>query len=287
MDAEYYLNPYGTSFHIEYSQMPLKFNMKQNHYHDFYEVYFYLGNEMSFFIEDKTYRVKKFDMLFIDRFTYHRTLYRDKDSRERLLMIIQPDVLDFLNNTPIKARLLELFKVKKVSFPSHVSQALARTMLDTILPTYSDSNSPTAYARSVFQALNLLMEILDMYENGTLATDEAELQVQDKKVSEIVRYINANYPNKITLDSISRELFINKYYLCHIFKKVTGTGIVNFINNKRLAEAEKLLRYSNSNITEISETVGFSNITRFICLFKNKYGCTPGKFKEESSVPKY
>lgn len=275
---EYFSDPHTAKIYIEHSRSP--YNMGHSHHHDFYEVYYYLGDEMRYFIEDKAYTVKKYDMLFCDRYIFHKSLYSDKDSKDRVLILLQPGVWELLGDTQIKAKILELFKIRKVSFPDHINQVLLHTLQDRILPTYYGSNALTSSIRSVFLTLDFLLEILEFYEKGLLIIDETELQPQEKKIAAVIQYINLNYSDKISLDDISKKCFVSKYYLCHIFKNVTGTSIVNFIHNKRLTEAEKLLRYSTSNITKISETVGFNNVNQFICLFKSKFGCTPGEFKK-------
>ncbi len=102
-----------------------------------------------------------------------------------------------------------------------------------------------------------------------------------RKVLKEEYYINLNYQNKITLEELSKTFFVSKYYLCRTFKEVTGLNIMDFINEKRLAEAEKLLRYSRLNITEISEKVWFSSVNYFIELFKNKYKYTRRAFQNK------
>jgi AraC-like DNA-binding protein len=52
-----------------------------------------------------------------------------------------------------------------------------------------------------------------------------------------------------------------------------------YLNKLRLTEAARLLSgQSEINVMEIAYLVGYNNVSYFGKLFKNEYGCTPGKF---------
>ena len=95
----------------------------------------------------------------------------------------------------------------------------------------------------------------------------------------MVRYIDENYAGKISLSGMSATLFIDKYYMCRVFKKATGLTIIEFINNKRLAEAERMLKGTAKTVTAVAMSVGFNNASYFTEMFKAKYGMTPGEFR--------
>lgn len=255
--------------------------MKTEHYHDFYELYFYLGDGMRYFIGNKTFYVKKYDLILIDKFTYHRTSYKEKGFKERLLIYLYDDVINIIGNEILKQKIVNLFKKKKISFYSSFSKYMLDTLMNRVLPKYYNKSNPSiSQLQARLVMLDLLLEIAEMDENGQLIEDNSITTPQENRVSDIVSYINSNYSKQITLDELSKIFFINKYYLCHIFKEVTGMSITDFINRKRLAESKKLLKYTDYNITEISQMVGFNSVSRFISLFREKFEETPKSFRE-------
>ena len=270
-----------TGFFIEHARVSSGVNMGADHYHDFYEVYFFLGNDMKYFVQNRSYKLKRFDMLFIDKFTYHRTLYTETSPRERILATFDDSLMAMLGDDPVRQKITGLFQLRKLTFPDSFNRILCDTFINRILPAYYDSGSTTGTMKAKLLFLHLLLELLEICESLPLQEDNAFQTPQEKRVTEAVDFIHANYMQKLTLDDISKSCFANKFYLSHIFKEIAGVSIVEFITNKRLNEAEKLLRYSNESITMISETVGFSNVNNFIGTFKAKYRCTPKNFRKQ------
>jgi len=274
-------NTLDTDFYIEHTKIASGTSMKTEHYHDFYELYFYLGDGMRYFIGNKTFYVKKYDLILIDKFTYHRTSYKEKGFKERLLIYLYDDVINIIGNEILKQKIVNLFKKKKISFYSSFSKYMLDTLMNRVLPKYYNKSNPSiSQLQARLVMLDLLLEIAEMDENGQLIEDNSITTPQENRVSDIVSYINSNYSKQITLDELSKIFFINKYYLCHIFKEVTGMSITDFINRKRLAESKKLLKYTDYNITEISQMVGFNSVSRFISLFREKFEETPKSFRE-------
>jgi len=276
-----------TDFFVEHVKILSGTGMKTEHYHDFYELYFYIGDGMKYFIDNKSFYVKKYDLILIDKFTYHRTSYNEKGNKERILFYLNESVFDMIsssNDDSIKQQLINLFRKKKISFNDEFSRYFLNRTMNDILPRYYDRTNPTiGHLQAKLIVLELLLEILKMDNNNQLIEDDSVLTSQEQRVSNVVNYINMNYNKQITLDELSKIFFINKYYLCHIFKEVTGTSITEFIIRKRLVEAKKLLKYTDYNITEISEMVGFNSVSRFISLFRNRFDQTPKAFRENNN----
>jgi len=230
-------NTFSEHLIVNKSKISANATMKCDHYHDFYEIYYYLGNEMNYFIDNKTICVKRHDMVFIDRYMLHKTLYTHQNRGERVLILFHPSILEMLDNDELKSRVKKIFHRKKISFDTSSRESIEE-IFNRIYDYYIDSSNTTGIMKAKLGLLELLLNISD------------------------------------------KELFINRYYLCHIFKEVTGLSVIEFINTKRLAEAERLLRYSSSSITYICEAVGFNSISHFINLFKKAYLCTPSEFRK-------
>ena len=87
--------------------------------------------------------------------------------------------------------------------------------------------------------------------------------------------IENHYNEKISLDFLSDMFFIDKFHLCHTFRKETGMTIIDFINQKRITQAGILLKGTNKSVNEISTLVGFPNQNYFGVVFKKQYGKSP------------
>ncbi len=62
-----------------------------------------------------------------------------------------------------------------------------------------------------------------------------------------------------------------------LFRAYTGLSPIDYRNDLRLVHAKRRLAGGEYNVTEAAESVGFSNLSFFIRLYKKKYGYTPKK----------
>jgi AraC family transcriptional regulator len=94
-------------------------------------------------------------------------------------------------------------------------------------------------------------------------------------------YIEKNIYNKISLDEISEETGISKYYLHRIFKSLTGESIIDYVQSRKLTESINELIYTNKRIIDIAMDYGFNYEQSYIRAFKKKFGHTPLKVRNE------
>ncbi|NLL70283.1 MAG: helix-turn-helix transcriptional regulator [Epulopiscium sp.] len=256
-----------------------------DHYHDFYELYFYLGKEMSYFIDTKTYAIYKNDIVLIEPFLLHKTVYHPTSERNRILVLFHPQILtvmDGIENEGLAHQIKNLFaKRRKFSFKSDHSKELFYNAMQQLLQASLTTHSSFKNIRLRCALTELFITFLDLSYDEDVEESNPALSPKEKLVHNVITYINENYTSDITLEMICKELYISKYYLCHTFKETTGVTVISFIHTKRLSEAERLLRYSTLNITEISHAVGFNSISHFINLFKKAYKCTPTVFRKK------
>lgn len=97
----------------------------------------------------------------------------------------------------------------------------------------------------------------------------------------IAAYIDENYANAITLDTLSNLIGYSKYELCHKFKSATGRTVVDYINHVRLCRAKSLLENTDNSITEIALCCGFSSVQYFHKVFKKYQGSSPRVYRLE------
>lgn len=82
-------------------------------------------------------------------------------------------------------------------------------------------------------------------------------------------------PKLLELSGVAHE------HLCRLFKKYLHTTPTNFINEQRLNYAANLLLHSDMDITNVALESGFSNLSYFHHVFKEKYNTTPIKYKRQ------
>lgn len=105
----------------------------------------------------------------------------------------------------------------------------------------------------------------------------------DSVTSQVCAYIDAHYREEIHREELGELVFLNTDYLSRIFKKEKGISISNYIIQKRVEEAKKLLTQSTLPINTVSLYVGYSNFSYFTKMFKDNTGYAPLEYRRSFS----
>jgi YesN/AraC family two-component response regulator len=112
------------------------------------------------------------------------------------------------------------------------------------------------------------------------------LKVYRRYLPDIVQHINRNFMQKITLDDVSKQFYISRFYLSKTFKETTGFTFVEYLNSVRIKEAQKLLIITNKKIIQISYEVGFGSVAHFGRVFKTITGYSPLQYRKLNKTKK-
>lgn len=122
----------------------------------------------------------------------------------------------------------------------------------------------------------LLMYLSKGYENQ-LATSHPLFQ---QYISPTITKIETAYAEDLTVERLAVEVFITPQYLTRLFRRFTGKTTQQYLLDTRLNKAKALLMYHQERSVEtIASQVGFSSVSRFVQVFKEKNGVTPGRFR--------
>ena len=86
------------------------------------------------------------------------------------------------------------------------------------------------------------------------------------------------FPNYISL--LQEELGYSRGYLCKKFKEVFGCTISDYVKEKRLEYAAHLFLTTSYTVSEICSKIGIDSLPYFNKIFREKYNCTPAKFRK-------
>jgi AraC-like DNA-binding protein len=109
---------------------------------------------------------------------------------------------------------------------------------------------------------------------------------QGSALRKVLEYLGANYSKEITLKTCADQLGFNESYLSSMFKKNTGTSFHQYLINIRLNEAEWMLKDQELSIGEIAERSGFISLKTFHRVFSDKYGTSPGAYRNKDRIIK-
>lgn len=118
---------------------------------------------------------------------------------------------------------------------------------------------------------------------GTMLESEEfrEFKTKDRYIDEAVNFIESNYMNDISVESIARMAGLERSYFGKLFKKATDMSPQHFLLNYRMTKAAELLRMTNLSIAEIGQQVGYPDQLHFSRAFKSIYGLSPRNWRKE------
>ena len=106
---------------------------------------------------------------------------------------------------------------------------------------------------------------------------------------DIIKYIEDNCFEKITLRELAEKSFYNPAYFSRIFRECCGMSLTDFIHEKRIGEAVKLLQGTVLSVEEICRRVGYREKKQFYKIFRQYTGTTPGEYRlhveKQTTIP--
>lgn len=129
--------------------------------------------------------------------------------------------------------------------------------------------------RSCISIMNICAEYISL---------SNRLNLSDKDLAHAVRkYINKNFSQKITMDSLASHFFYSKPTIMDTFKKTYHISISRHLLEVRMKHASKLLANTSDSINSISMECGFSDQNYFSKVFFKEYGATPSEYRKRSA----
>lgn len=249
------------------------------HYHDFYEIYFFLGGEASYWAEGNIYQLQPGDLLLMSPMELHQPIVQPGSIYERMVLWIDRNYLTSLSTADVDlTACFQPDNQNRVSLlhPSVLMRRRIQELLEMLnQETYGHEFGQTLYAQGIL--LQLMVEINRMANHVDM---HRTLPEQINLVSQIVSYINSHSHEDISLERIAKELYVSKYYLSHEFSRQTGTSIYRYVILKRLMNAKEMLS-AGQMPGEVYKHCGFHNYTNFYRAFKAEYGISPREFVEK------
>ena len=98
-------------------------------------------------------------------------------------------------------------------------------------------------------------------------------------VEETLTYLETNYSNNISVQSLADSVGLNRSYLHRLFKSATGSSLKEYLLDLRIRKACSLLKSTDLPVAIISHSVGYEDTLYFSRLFKKKKGLSPSQYR--------
>ena len=248
------------------------------HWHTAVEIIMPINNFYTVVIGRTTYLLQEGDILVIPPGELHELL-APKDGLRRVLLF------DYSLISSLKG-ITNIFTV--LNQPRLITRRNAPETLEELTKLYDEitleyTSNYTLKEAAIYSLIIKMFVIMGRkYMNTEHIFPDVKLNKQKEYIEKfnlIFDYINDNYMEEISLDTIADVAGFSKFHFSRLFKQFTDMSFYDYLNQRRVKEAEKLLLNLNLSITEVAMRSGFSSISTFNRVFKNFKECTPTEFK--------
>lgn len=202
------------------------------------------------------------------------------ESPRGLVLIFEEEFLCSFFSDPMFVKNLSFFRNKLAPPQLKLSPEQGQNFTNLLLQIEQEieSSKETHLLRALlYQALAWLNKV---YRSAYQLTEKP----QNPRVANFFHLVENHYCTKHATSFYAEELCITAGYLNELVKSETGISAKQYLIDRLIIEARRLLQYSEAPVTEIAWQLGFGDSSYFVRLFRNETGVSPLAFRK-SKLP--
>lgn len=254
------------------------------HWHAAIEMTLCLEEDYTYSIQGKDVKLSRGDFIWLPAGALH-SIYNPNNTGRRLITLFDPLILNaFTELTPLISFLSPYYVIRanepKTKTLHSKLQKLASDIL-TLELEGSQFKNVLIYSKLIEAAAAIGNAIMQDDYKLDRKMDESEETVPQAHLINIYNsceYIKNHSHEKITLDDLAHRAGFSKYYYSRLFKTFTGMSFIDYLNNSRIEQFEKLIANPDTTITEAAYACGFNSISSFNRVFKKNKGFSPSQY---------
>jgi AraC-like DNA-binding protein len=118
-----------------------------------------------------------------------------------------------------------------------------------------------------------------MQNSGNTGSNHQRQQSYIDTFFNICKYINEHCSEDLSLDSVVKLSGFSKSHFFRLFKDFTGTTYYEYLQKKRMSNAELMLIDTSDSVANIAMKSGYNSLATFNRVFKESHNCTPTEYR--------
>lgn len=242
------------------------------HYHEFCKLLLICSGKGGYSVDGQHYSLKAGDIVLIGSKCVHRPEFESGIPYERIIIYIAPE---FLQKQSLDGCELEKIFDGSKGYVLRAEES-ERNLLFKIAAQLEGELSRDEYGREILGnslLLRMLVQIGRCMQKGEVQMP-SPIVPTNKRVLDILNYIEKHLTDEICIDDLSEQFFISKYHMMRLFRSETGRSIHAHITERRLLFARDLIRQGVS-ATDSCFQAGFHSYSSFTRAYGKRFGTTP------------
>lgn len=282
---------YGETEGISLEQMVRfgKFDMKIKHFHTQYEIFYIVEGERVFFFNNREYVAQAGDLILVDSDLIHMTksISGSDEGHNRIILYVSRKKMEYYDSLFPALQLVQFFHdYYGVYHLNRDQQALILSLFRSIRHSLDKKDRNYRIGIDV-EIISYFCKLSSFARRQKYELPNDEENPKYKAAYGIADYLSQNYEKNVSLDELSERFFLSKYYICKIFKEVTGYTVSEYINIHRIRRAKRYLEETDMGISEIAFALGYESLTYFEKKFKNYMTISPLKYRKTLNTVTY
>lgn len=269
-----------------YKEEPIDFKIRFLHCHDGYEVLMMKRGNVGMQIEDRMITLQPGDIVLIPPYVFHFACQQSSDTYCRVVLNMKETVIQSLIARDESYRHITDVFYQTPDYHIHVNGSTLRQLIDIACALEAASGSKAdAYGANILSKslLSIILVILNRQAASSVAPILPQTQAPSmpKVVTDVIHYVDQNLAGDLSVSGIAESVHLNSVYLTRLFRQYSGLSLQQYIIEKRLAEAKRMLRNGQSP-TDVCYACGFNNYSNFSRTFTNHVKISPRQYQENS-----
>jgi AraC-like DNA-binding protein len=207
--------------------------------------------------------------------------YRSLQRSTSVNIEIEPDVLEsfFLNDRQRQSDTVkQLFKGEdwKVSFYPRVTPAMRSLALQMWNAPYRGAAKRMYFQAKVFELLAMHLDLI----SEDAARNQPALSLKPETIARLYyakEILTTQFAQPLSLPQLARQVGLTHRSLQRGFQTLFSMTVIGYLQQRRLEQAEQLLRQGDRTVAEVAMRVGYGHLGNFASAFKRRYGITPSQ----------
>ncbi len=253
------------------------------HAHDYYEFYFFLEGDVEIQIEDRAYPLSYGDVILIPPGLRHNPLIHSTGvPYRRFVFWISQEFYDSLTASSASYGYLMECVNREHCYIFHNDRVAFNAIQSRLIRLIEElQNHRFGREAQIFlDASDLILYLNRTVHQKRHPGDQPELMSLYQNLCD---FIEEHIDEDLSLERLSREFFVSKYHVGHVFTEHMGLSIHQYIIKKRLDLCRQAI-LGDMSITEAYQAFGFGDYSSFYRAFKREYGLSPREFQDMKYV---
>ncbi|MGI6563690.1 MAG: AraC family transcriptional regulator [Clostridia bacterium] len=252
-----------------------------SHWHEQIEILYFVEADAVVECNFNDIKVKSRDIIYINSNELHRIYNPGGKALEYYCIAFDPSLIQSSFFDSINSKYIVPIENNQILFKNRISDdpTVSRYISEMI---WEAETNEEGYEIAVKAYVYLLLVcLLRSHKKAVLSKKESRIRSNNLDcLNKVIVYIEEHYNERLTVNQLARYAGMSTSNLHLLFKKASGKTITDYINQVRIQNADRLLRNSDMNISEIATAVGVDDSNYFTKLFKKYKKIAPSQIRK-------